>query len=241
MAQVTFHLDAFDGPLDLLLHLLSKNKIDIIDIPVAAILEQYLAYLDTMRDMDIEVTGEFITMAAHLVYIKSKMLLPVYEEEGQEDPREALVQSLIEYQQFKEAGGVLSNRFEIGKDLFIRNQEPLVRDKHQLYSHTADQLEAAIRDILERSNMRLPPPATAFSGIVGRETVTVGEKVNYILRLFRKNALLDFTAIVLECQSRTEIVALFLAVLELSKTKKLVIEDSAGGYTLSLTGEDNEL
>ena len=88
MKEVTFHLEVFDGPLDLLLHLLSKNKVEIQDIPIADILEQYLSYIRQMQEFDLEIASEFITMAAQLMYIKSKMLLPVYAEEPQEDPRD---------------------------------------------------------------------------------------------------------------------------------------------------------
>ena len=123
MQDMTFHLEKFDGPLDLLLHLLSKNKIDIVDIPIAEISEQYLEYLQKMRELDIEVTGEFIAMASHLVYIKSKMLLPVYEESDEPDPRAVLIETLLDYQRVKEAGGLLLGRYEIGKELFVRPRE----------------------------------------------------------------------------------------------------------------------
>ena len=116
MKEVTFHLEVFDGPLDLLLHLLSKNKVEIKDIPIASILDQYLEYIRQMKEFDLEVASEFITMAAQLMYIKSKMLLPVYEDENQEDPRASLVEALLEYQRIKEAGSVLSLRAQIGRD-----------------------------------------------------------------------------------------------------------------------------
>ena len=125
MKEVTFHLEVFDGPLDLLLHLLSKNKVEIKDIPIASILDQYLEYIRQMKEFDLEVASEFITMAAQLMYIKSKMLLPVYEDENQEDPRAALVEALMEYQRIKEAGSVLSLRAQIGRDLFVKGQEQL--------------------------------------------------------------------------------------------------------------------
>ena len=125
MKEVTFHLEVFDGPLDLLLHLLSKNKVEIKDIPIAAILDQYLEYIRRMQEFDMEVASEFITMAAQLMYIKSKMLLPVYEDTAEEDPRAGLVEALLEYQRIKEAGSVLSLRAQIGRDIFVKGQEPL--------------------------------------------------------------------------------------------------------------------
>ena len=125
MKEVTFHLEVFDGPLDLLLHLLSKNKVEIKDIPIAAILDQYLEYIRRMQEFDMEVASEFITMAAQLMYIKSKMLLPVYEDTAEEDPRAGLVEALLEYQRIKEAGSVLSLRAQIGRDIFVKGQEHL--------------------------------------------------------------------------------------------------------------------
>jgi segregation and condensation protein A len=129
MKEVTFHLEVFDGPLDLLLHLLSKNKVEIKDIPIAVILEQYLEYIRQMQEFDLEVASEFITMAAQLMYIKSKMLLPVYEDDNEEDPRAGLVEALLEYQRIKEAGSALSLRAQIGRDIFVKGQEQLEKEK----------------------------------------------------------------------------------------------------------------
>ena len=122
---MTFHLPVFDGPLDLLLHLIAKNKLNIYDIPISDILEQYLSYIGRMREFDMEVAAEFVSMAAQLMVIKSKMLLPVYEDEGQEDPRAELVEALLEYQRFKEMGGYLGTRAELGRGLFVKRPETL--------------------------------------------------------------------------------------------------------------------
>ena len=138
MKEVTFHLEAFDGPLDLLLHLLSKNKVDIRDIPIAQILDQYLEYIQLMQEFDLEVASEFITMAAQLMYIKSKMLLPVYDDEPEEDPRAGLVEALLEYQRIKSAGTVLNSRAELGRDLFTRGQEPLEKDRRAVSIRMTD-------------------------------------------------------------------------------------------------------
>ena len=111
-------LEVFEGPLDLLLHLIEKNKIDIYDIPIVEITDQYLEYIQLMQEFDLEVASEFITMAAQLMYIKSKMLLPVYDDEPEEDPRAGLVEALLEYQRIKSAGTVLNSRAELGRDAF---------------------------------------------------------------------------------------------------------------------------
>lgn len=242
MKEVTFHLEVFDGPLDLLLHLLSKNKVDIKDIPIATILEQYLEYIRQMQEFDLEVASEFITMAAQLMYIKSKMLLPVYEEETQEDPRAALVEALLEYQRIKEAGSALSLRAQIGRDLFVKGQEPLEKETTLFNgSYSYEVLTRALEDILSRAQRKLPPPVTAFRGIVGRETVPVEEKLQEIVRQFVQTPVLHFSQLVLSAKSRSELVAVFLAVLELSKAHKVMIEeDEAGECTLRLATKEEQ-
>ncbi|MBR5284506.1 MAG: segregation/condensation protein A [Clostridia bacterium] len=237
--KVTFHLAQFDGPLDLLLHLLSRNRIEIKDIPIAEICAQYLEYLERMRTLDIEVAGEFIAMASHLVYIKSKMLLPVYEDEGAEDPRTALIETLLDYQRVKQAGGMLLGRYEMGKDVFTRDREVLGTDPGQLYDHTADHLKKAIIAILERAGRKLPPPVESFSGIVGRHRVSVEDKITEILKRFRSSERLSFNQLVLEAEDRSGVVAVFLAVLEMSKNRRVQIEEENEQYTLIWMGEND--
>lgn len=241
MADVTFHLEVFEGPLDLLLHLLSKNKIDIKDIPIAEILEQYLEYLEQMRQMDIEITGDFIAMASQLVYIKSKMLLPVYKnEEGEEeDPRASLIEALLDYQRVKQVGSMLLERYELGKDIFTKDRQPLEPDPDQLYGNTSEQLRKAMAVILERAQRRQPPPTESFDGIVGGVQVSVNDKLTMILERFKTNKKLSFTELVLESKSRQEMVAVFLAVLELSRTSSLIIEDDGEEYSLILSEGDD--
>lgn len=236
MKTVTFHLPVFDGPLDLLLHLISKNKVNIYDIPIAGILEQYLEYIDQMREFDMDVAAEFVAMAAQLMVIKSKMLLPVYEDQEQDDPRAELVEALLEYQRFKEMGGYLGTRAELGRDLFVKPPETLEKKKQE-YRYSADVLIAAIRSVLERSERRLPPPVSSFSGIVGRDPVPVGQKIAMLVHRFAYQHVISLDAVILECQNRSEVVALFLAVLELSKVHKIVIDEDETGFSLSLAEE----
>lgn len=236
MNEVTFHLESFDGPLDLLLHLISKNKVEITDIPIAEILRQYLEYIKLMQEFDLDVASEFITMAAHLMQIKSKMLLPVYDEETEEDPRAQLVEQLLEYQRFKEAGGLLGEKSELGRDLYVRGQEPLEKDYTDIvYANTAEQLLKAIDDILQRAERRLPPPITAFKSIVGKESVPVGGRITHILHLFTKQESIKLEDLLLTSQSRSEIVAYFLAILELSKNGRVVLDYEEDDYYLRLS------
>lgn len=237
MKTVTFHLEQFEGPLDLLLSLIQKSKINIYDIPISLLLEQYMEYIKQMREFDLEVAAEFVAMAAQLMYIKSKMLLPVYEEEAGQDPRADLVEALLEYQRFQQIGGYLRSRSDLGRDLFVKPQERIEKSKTVVYCYEADVLARAISEILERSERRLPPPVTAFSGIIGREPVPVSDKIAALIRMFVRQNTVNFEQAVLSCTGRSEVIALFLAVLELSKTRKICIEDSEHGYQLTLVGE----
>jgi len=241
MADVTFHLEVFDGPLDLLLHLLSKNKLDIKDIPISEILEQYMGYLEDMRRLDIEITGDFIAMASQLVYIKSRMLLPVYGDESEnEDPRASLIKALLNYQLVKQAGSMLLERYQLGKDIFTRERETFEADRDRLFGNTAEQLKGAMAVLLEKLERRLPPPPESFSDFVSRRQISVSDKLEMILNRFQTSRQLSFNDIVMESQSRQEVVAVFLAVLELSRTKRVVIEEADGQYSLMLMEENDE-
>ena len=225
--SLTFHLEKFDGPLDLLLSLISKNKVSIMDIPIADILEQYLEYLEQMKSFDMHISSDFVAMAAHLTYIKSKMLLPKYDDE-EEDPRESLVEA--------EMG-------EIGRDIFVKGPERLEKDKSKAFKGqiSMDSLLKAINSIVDRAERTMPPKLSKFSGIVGKEKASVNEKIGIISRMFIKNRSLSLTDLVLSAKSRSDIVAIFLAVLELAKVNMIEIEEENEDYTLRLTGDIAQL
>ena len=172
-------MEDFEGPLDVIFLLLSKNKIDIEDVSITAILEQYLAYLDEMKRMDMEIASEFITMASHLMLIKTKMLLSAAEREEAQSELDLLRQSLIERQrkeaieQIRIAIGVLEPRNEIGRSIFVKAPEPLRRDSTYRYKHDVQDMLRALDEIAERSNRQLPPPTANFKGIVGKEPYPV--------------------------------------------------------------------
>lgn len=239
---MTFRLDHFEGPLDLLLHLISKNKVSIYDILIAQILEQYMAVLNDARAMDMDVAGDFIAMAAQLVYIKSKMLLPKHEQADTEDPRAQLVEMLLEYQRIKLAAPYLRAQGETGRDLFVRPPEPSHPAAPQEYRHTPQDLVRAGRNLLRRAERRVPPSAQAFSGIVGREAVPVGEKIAQILKQFLRHSRLRFSRLFRGAKSRSEAVATFLAVLELSKNRRIHIEGEGDDVELRLVppGEEDD-
>ena len=235
-----FHLDNFDGPLDLLLHLISKNKVSIYDIPIAEILEQYMAVLHEAERMDLDVAGDFIAMAAQLVYIKSKMLLPRHEaDEPEDDPRAGLVELLLEYQRLKSATAFFAEKNENGRDIFVKQPEPR-EDGPVEYYHTVNDLIRAANKMLRRTKRRLPPPASAFSGIVGREPAPVEGRVTAILKRFLHRIRVPFLRLFDDAKDRSEIVATFLAVLELSKNRRIRLEGDGEEMELMLTNDNTE-
>ena len=181
-------LEDFDGPLDVILLLLSKNKIEIQDISISSILEQYLAWLDERKRMDMEVASEFIAMASHLMYIKTRMLLSEAEKAEAESEMEELIASLRQrqrkdaYEQIKIACGALALRNDIGLGMFPKQPEPLRRDQTYRYQHDRQDLLDALAAMQDRSQRRLPPPVSNFAGIVGTEPYPVAKKAAEVLR-----------------------------------------------------------
>lgn len=231
MEKLSFKLNTFEGPLDLLLHLISKNKVNIYDIPIAVILEQYMEYLNNMKEMDLEVTADFLTMASQLILIKTRMLLPKHEEEEEEDPRDILVRMLLEYKRFKEAATRLSKMSGPLNSVFVKDCDELEPDLEYKGTHNSSELYDAYLLAVRRIKRRLPPPVSSFKGIVGRTIVSVSEKAIFVLRrLFRKGSV-PFDNLFTGAKSRSEIVATFLAVLELAKNNRLSVDE--GQVTLS--------
>ena len=231
---VTFHLEQFEGPLELLLHLISKNRVEITDIPIALILDQYLEYLDRMREMDMEIASSFIVMAAQLIYIKTQILLPQPEEE-EEDPRAGLVEALLAYRQFKQAAAALAPAVELGLGRIAKDPSPLPEVPVEYHNKPADLLRA-LRLMRERARRAALPAEEAFAGIVGAEPVPVEKKIASILTLLLKNRRTRLTDIYRTASSRSELVALFLAVLELLNDRRAEQEDDA--LTLKEPGKE---
>ena len=241
MAEITYHLEVFDGPLDLLLHLISKNKLNIYDIPIVEILDQYNKALEEMQDRNLSVTCEFVAMSAHLLYIKSKMLLPKYEDiDDEEDPRARLVEMLLEYQRIKEVSGTLNSRAETGLDMYTKMPEQITPDKSYKYEHDKIDLRMAILNMLDRAESKIPPKITNFAGIVGREVYSVGKKVAYILKRLLSPAKTRFIDLFDGVKSRSEVVATFLAVLELCKTNRISISGDTDDITLLTENEQED-
>ncbi len=233
MSEITYHLEVFDGPLDLLLHLISKNKLNIYDIPIVEILEQYNEALEKMQERNLAVTCEFVAMSAHLLYIKSKMLLPKYEDiDDEEDPRAKLVEMLLEYQKIKEVSETLNAKAEKGLDIYTKQPEMIEPDKTYKYSHDRMDLRMSILSMLERAETKVPPKIANFAGIVGREIYSVGKKVAHILTRLLSKQKTTFIQLFDNVRSRSEVVATFLAVLELCKTNRIDISKENEEITL---------
>lgn len=228
-------MEDFEGPLDVIFLLLSKNKIQIQDVSITAILEQYLAYLEEMKRLDMEIASEFITMASHLMLIKTKMLLSAAEQAEAENELDLLRQSLVERQrkeameQIRLAVAELEPRNEIGRCLFTKNPEPLRREQGYRYQHDVLDLLRSLDLIAERNQRQLPPPAANFRGIVGKEPYPVTRKAGEVLRQLVLRGVERLKNLFRGNKSRSEIVATFLAILELCKTNSVTLEDDNSG------------
>lgn len=217
-------LQDFEGPLDLILFLLSKNKIEIQDIPIALILEQYLAYLEERRQLDLDIASDFITMAAHLMYIKTRMLLSIEDEEAQSEMDE-LIASLKERQQkdtymrIRTLTETLGPMGEFGRSIMTRNPEPMQHGKVYEYDHEKADLILAMQSVLDRGERMAPPPSVAFSEIVKREPYPVADKAGEIVKRLKHFGMTRFLLLFKGARSRSEIVATFIAVLELCRAR----------------------
>lgn len=243
MTQLSFKLDTFEGPLDLLLMLIKKNKVSIYDIPIADILEQYLLVMQQMEEMDLELSSEFLVMAATLLQIKSKMLLPQEENEEEEDPRTELVRHLIEYKRIKESIDFFREHENSDATLFFKvpdviERPPAVIDYSAL---TVENLAEAYRMSFVKMERKLPPPKMSFSGIVGHEKVSIKERVKTIWKKLIDKGRVLFRDIFKDVKSKPEAVAAFLAVLEMIKMNKIAVAetDTAGEYSVSKISDDN--
>ena len=212
-------LEIFEGPLDLLLHLIKKNEVAITDVSLGAITEQYLATLELMQGLNLNVAGEFLVMAATLIHIKSRMLVPVDDadqEQEEEDPASDLIQQLLEYQRFKEAAEELQSREQLRRDVFVR-QDPTVENNEGVEFERVSlfDLLSALRDALAK----LPQDDAAHEVVL--EQASVRDKMSFILDHLRRSGRVVFQSLFGAATSRLEIIVTFLAVLELVRIRAL--------------------
>ena len=238
-------MEDFNGPLDLILSLLAKNKMEIQDIQISLILDQYMAWIEKRRSMDLEVASEFITMASQLMFIKSRMLLSIHDEEAISE-LDQLIASLEEHQRHENYVRIqavvpqLSDRYDIGRDYITKVPEHLQVNKVYRYSHKPEDLLRAISSAMERVDNHLPPPMAAFEGIVGREPYPVSDKAGEILQRLQRFGVTRFHALFHGNRSRSEIVATFLAVLELCKARRLRLAGTETDCTVTSIGGGDE-
>ena len=231
--SIPVKLPVFEGPLDLLLHLIDKSKIDIYDIPIVEITDQYMEYIRQMQEEDLDVMSEFMVMAATLLDIKCKMLLPkeVNEEGEEEDPRAELVQQLLEYKMYKNLSYELRDRMRDAEKVLykeptipgeILNYREPADPKELLKDITLEKLNSIYKSVLRRQEDKMDPIRSKF-GKIEQEEVNLSEKMNDVEEYARTHKTFSFRQLLEKQCSRTQVVVTFLAILELMKTGKIII------------------
>ena len=237
------NMEDFVGHLDLILHLLSKNKLEIKDIQISLILDQYMEWMNQRKELDLEIASDFVTMASHLVYIKTRMLLSIHDEEAMSE-MEQLIATLEAHQRnenylkIKAVVPALDSRYQIGRDYLTKVPEAVQPDKVYRYVHDRTDLLKAMTAVLGRLDNKLPPPVSAFQGIVGREPYPVADKAGEIIRRLITFGVTRFRALFKGSRSRSEVVATFLAVLELCKARRLLLAGTESDCTVTCTREE---
>lgn len=216
-------LELFEGPLDLLLYLVKKDHLNIYDIPIAEITDQYMKYLELMRLLDLNIAGEFLVMASTLLQIKSKMLLPVEEMQTQEDendPRDELIQKLLEYEKFKQIADELRQREVKQQEVFKR---PKTEDVIGISSGDETYFEASIFDLINAFSKALSDvPKDLFYEVI-KDEFSIEDKVHQILHLLLIESSVKISRLFGEAKNKLEIIVVFLAILELIKMKEIAV------------------
>ncbi|MCR4925113.1 MAG: segregation/condensation protein A [Clostridiales bacterium] len=218
--KISYKIDVFEGPMDLLLHLISKHKLNIYDIPIIELVEQYVSYVRQMQDADMDVASEFLEMAARLVYIKTVSLLPVHEEA--DELKRELTGELLEYRDCQIMAGKLADA-ATGFDRFVREPEELPVDMTYKRLHEPEELLQAFINTVGKKQRKLPPPVSAFSGIISHKIVSVSSRIIFVLRRLIKGKKQKFASLFEHSQTKSEMIATFLAVLELVKAKRVKV------------------
>jgi len=240
MEALNLKVEHFEGPLDLLLALITKNKIDIFDIPIADIADQYMAHINSMKELNMEVTSDFIRMAAELMHIKSKLLLPVPPEA--EDPRKELVDALLEFQRAKELAAFLKLQGEVYYDRFTK--QPDEGDGIYTREHAVSLLTEAFERIKLRKQQKPEETVELFEKFEKEKYYTVSEKIVFVIRflyrLEQAGEQVEFLQLFEDCHSRNEIIATFLALLELVKSGRIDVKKRRNELFLLLSRKHTE-
>jgi segregation and condensation protein A len=224
MEAVTYRLEQFEGPLDLLLALIQKNKVSITDIPISLICDQYMEYITEAQALDMDIASEFIVMASELMLIKSRMLLPKTEEET-EDPRLQLTDALLRYQQAKEAAAKLTPLYAYYSERMVKDTDEISVDKTYVHDQDVTALCAAVRRIIAYNNALEKAANTAFKPMISKPIIPVEIKIVSILNHFEKKQASSLEELIRGEVSLPDAIATFLGVLELIKIRKLLVAD----------------
>jgi segregation and condensation protein A len=228
MESVTYRLDEFEGPLDLLLTLIQKNKVNITDIPIALICDQYIEYITKAQELDMDVASEFLVMASHLMLIKSKMLLPRPEDE-QADPRAELTDALLRFQQAKEAVAKLSPMYAYYSGRMVKDTDEISIDKTFVADQDVTSLCAAVRRIVAYNNALERAANTAFTPMISKPIIPVEIKIVAILKTIEKKGVSSLEELIMCETTLPDAIAAFLGVLELIKVRKPLVADDIDG------------
>ena len=231
MEAVTYRLDQFEGPLDLLLMLIQKNKVNIIDIPISLICDQYLEYIKAAQDMDMEVAGEFIVMASELMLIKSRMLLPK-ESEDEKDPRADLADALLRYQQAKQAVAKMTPLYQLYSGRMVKDTDEISIDTTYVADQQVTSLCAAVRRIIAANESRPRAEKQTFAPLVAKPIIPVDVKIVGILHHMSKKRDTSMQDLLHDAVSLSDMIAIFLGILELIKVRKILIDEDPDSYTV---------
>lgn len=234
MEKIQYKLDVFEGPMDLLLHLINKHKLNINDIPIFQLVEQYIEYVRLMEEANMEIASEFLEMAARLVYIKSVSLLPVHDEA--QDLKKELTGELIEYRDCKIMAGKIAGQAD-GFNHFCRDTMEIEKSTKYERLHEGDELLRFYLSAVGRGKRKLPPPFEAFTAIVTKKIVSVSSRITGIFSKLKSGTKRRFGDFFSDVNSRSEMVATFLAMLELIKANKIKVGEDSKNPEVIQTGE----
>ncbi len=230
MEQLSYKLEIFEGPLDLLLSLIVKNKMDIADIQISVLCDQYMEYISDAQSNDIELSSDFLYMASELMLIKSRMLLPRNEDE-EEDPREQLAAALLEYQKAKTASGILKNRFEEYGGRMIKETDEITVDKTYVADHESALLYRAFMKVMNEVKVTDEEAKKKFEPIIKKRTVSVVAIVENLARRLGGGRKITLGSFFRSAEDRLELVSMFLAMLELLKSGHLILDENTDENT----------
>ena len=231
METLTYRIEQFEGPLDLLLSLIQKNKVNIEDIPISLICDQYLEYIKAAQELDMDLAGEFIVMASELMLIKSRMLLP-RPEEDEKDPRADLADALLRYQQAKQAVGLMKPLYEKFSGRMVKDTDEITVDTTYVADQQVTSLCLAVRRIIAANESRPKAEKHVFAPMIAKPIIPVDVKIVGILHHMSKKPKTTMKELLSDAVSVPDLIAIFLGVLELIKVRKILIDEDEKSYTV---------